>query len=68
MSGLGRLIWCALIALFRSHAALEAEILVLQRQLNVLQRSCPKRATLSNIDRVLLVGFCGLAPGGCWMP
>jgi hypothetical protein len=35
MSDLCRLIWCALIGLFRSRAALEAEILVLRHQLNV---------------------------------
>src|SRR5260221_2816020 len=38
-----RLIWCALIGLFRSRAALEAEILVLRHQLNVLRRKSPKR-------------------------
>src|SRR5262249_60329570 len=63
MSDLCRLIWCVLIGLFRSRAALEAEILVLRHQLNVLQRKSPKRATLSNIDRLLLVGLYRLAPG-----
>src|SRR5215813_9206911 len=63
MSDLCRLIWCVLIGLFRSRAALEAEILVLRHQLNVLQRKSPKRATLSSIDRLLLVGLYRLAPG-----
>src|SRR5215471_15931610 len=63
MSDLFRLIWCALIGLFRSQAALEAEILVLRHQLNVLQRKCPKRVTLSSIDKLLLVGLYRLAPG-----
>jgi transposase InsO family protein len=58
-----RLIWCALIGLFRSRAALEAEILVLRHQLNVLQRKCPKRVALSSIDKLLLVGLYRLAPG-----
>jgi hypothetical protein len=49
--------------MFRSRAALEAEILVLRHQLNVLRRSCPKRATLTSIDRLLLVGLYRLAPG-----
>jgi hypothetical protein len=31
--------WCALIGLFRSRVALEAEILVLRHQLNVLRRN-----------------------------
>jgi hypothetical protein len=52
-----------LVGLFRSRAALEAEILVLRHQLNVLQRKSPKRATLSSIDRLLLVGLYRLAPG-----
>ena len=63
MSDLCSLIWCALIGLFRSRTALEAEILVLRRQLNVLRRSCPKRVALSSIDRLLLVGLYRLAPG-----
>ena len=63
MSDLCRLIWCVVIGLFRSRAALEAEILVLRHQLNVLQRKSPKRATLSSIDRLLLVGLYRLAPG-----
>jgi hypothetical protein len=57
------LIWYALIGLFRSRAALEAEILVLRHQLNVLRRSCPKRVTLTSMDRLLLVGLYRLAPG-----
>jgi hypothetical protein len=63
MSDLGRLFWCALIGLFRSRASLEAEILVLRHQLNVLRRSSQKRVTLSSIDRLLLVGLYRLAPG-----
>jgi transposase InsO family protein len=63
MSDVCRLIWCALIGLLRSRAALEAEILVLRHQLNVLQRKSPKRVALSSIDRLLLVGLYRLAPG-----
>jgi hypothetical protein len=63
MSGLCSLLWYTLIGLFRSRAALEAEILVLRHQLNVLRRSCPKRVTLSSMDRLLLVGLYRLAPG-----
>ena len=63
MSDLCRLIWCALIGLFRSRAGLEAEILLLRHQLNVMQRSSPKRVTLSSVDRLLLVGLYRLAPG-----
>jgi transposase InsO family protein len=63
MSDLCRLIWYALIGLFRSRAALEAENLVLRHQLNVLRRKSPKRVALSSIDRLLLVGLYRLAPG-----
>jgi len=59
MSDLCRLIWCALIGLFRPRAALEAENLVLRHQLNVLRRKSPKRVALSSIDRLLLVGGAG---------
>ncbi len=62
MSDFLRLIWCALIGLFRSRAGLEAEILVLRHQLNVLRRKSPKRVALSSIDRLLLVGLYRLAP------
>jgi hypothetical protein len=38
-----RLIWHALIGLFRSRALLEAEILALRQQLNALNRKSPER-------------------------
>ena len=41
MSDFFALIWCALIRLSRSRAALQAEILVLRHQLNVLRRKSP---------------------------
>ena len=63
MGDLCRLIWCALIGVFRPRAALEAENLVLRHQLNVLRRKAPKRVALSGIDRLLLVGLYRLAPG-----
>ena len=62
MRDLCRLIWCGLIGLFRSRAALEAEILVLRHQLNVLRRKAPNRLAFSNIDRLLLVGLYRLSP------
>jgi transposase InsO family protein len=63
MSDICRLIWCALIGLFRSRAALEAEILVLRHQLNVLRRKSPKRVSFGNIDRLVFAGLYRLAPG-----
>jgi hypothetical protein len=63
MSDLCRLIWCALIGLFRSRAALEAEIFVLRHQLNVLRRKSPKRLAFGNIDRMVFAGLYRLASG-----
>jgi hypothetical protein len=50
-----RLSCWVLIGLFRSRAALAAEVLVLRHQLSVLQRKSAKRVTLTSIDRLLLV-------------
>src|SRR5262249_39535275 len=63
MSDICGLIWCALIGLFRSRAALEAEILVLRQQLNVLRPKSSKRVALGNVDRLVFVGLYRLAPG-----
>ncbi len=54
MADLCRLIWCALVGLFRSRASREAEILALRHQLNVLRRKSPKRPTFRGIDRLVL--------------
>ena len=62
MSDLCRLMWCALVGLFRSRAALQAEILVLRHQLNVLRRKSPKRVAFSNVDRLVFTGLYRLAP------
>jgi hypothetical protein len=43
MGDLLKLIWWAITELFRSRASLEAEILTLRHQLNVLRRNSPKR-------------------------
>jgi transposase InsO family protein len=50
------------VGLVRSRVALQAEILVLRHQLNVLRRKSPERRALGNIDRVLLIGLYRLAP------
>jgi hypothetical protein len=57
------LIWLALIGLFRSQASLQAEILTLRHQLNVLRRKSPQRLTFTSIDRVIFAGLYRLAPG-----
>jgi hypothetical protein len=48
--------------IFRSRASLEAEMLVLRRQLNVLRRKSPKRPTFGSIDRLIFAGLYGVAP------
>ena len=55
MIDLLRLSLTLLATLFRSRAELEAEILVLRQQVNVLRRRTPKRPALTNIDRLLFV-------------
>jgi transposase InsO family protein len=60
MNELCRLVWCGLIGFFRSRASLEAEIVVLRHQLNVLRRKSAKRPTFGSIDRLILAGLYGL--------
>ncbi len=57
-----KLIWWAVIGFFRSKASLEAEILTLRHQLNVLRRKSTKRLTFSTIDRLIFAGPYGIAP------
>jgi hypothetical protein len=42
------------VDLFRSRAELEAEILVLRQQINVLRRAGPRRLPFFLIDRLIL--------------
>src|SRR5262245_63280749 len=56
------LIWWALVGLFRSRSALEAENLVLRQQINVLRRTGQKRPAFSRTDRLIFVGLCRLFP------
>src|SRR5437588_346367 len=55
MTDLFKLILGLLASLFRSRAKLEAEILVLRQQINVLRRRASKRPHLNNTDRFLFV-------------
>ena len=57
-----KLIWWGLIGLLRSRASLEAEILVLRHQVNVLRRRSPKRLAFSNLDRLIFAGLYAIAP------
>jgi transposase InsO family protein len=49
--------------LFRSRAALEAEILTLRQQINVLRRTARKKQTFRSIDRLVFVCLYRLLPG-----
>ena len=62
MIDLCKLIWCAFVGLLRSRASLQAEILGLRHQLNVLRRTSPKRITFSGIDRLVFAGLYALVP------
>ena|SRR5215213_6398289 len=55
MKDLFKLIVGVLASLFRSRAKLEAEILILRQQINVLRRRAPSRPHLNNTDRFLFV-------------
>jgi hypothetical protein len=50
------------IDLLRSRATLEAEIVVLRQQINVLRRANPKRRPFGSIDRLILGGVRRLFP------
>ncbi|MGH2507540.1 MAG: integrase core domain-containing protein [Ktedonobacteraceae bacterium] len=62
MRDLFRLIGRIIIDLFQSRASLEAELLVLRQQINVLRRACPKKRSFISIDRLILAGVCRLFP------
>src|SRR6202008_2968413 len=62
MRYLFRLIVRAVVDLFRSRAALEAEILTLQQQIIVLRRTAPKKQSFGAIDRLVFVGLYRLFP------
>jgi hypothetical protein len=60
MWDLFRLIFGLIIDLFRSRAALEAELLVLKQQIIVLRRGKPNRMSFLAVDRLILGWVCRL--------
>ena len=62
MADILKLICWAVIGVFRSRSSLEAEILTLRQQLNVLRRKSPKRLAFSNVDRLIFAGLYQIAP------
>ena len=57
----GLIVW-AVVDLFRSRAAIEAEILTLRQQIIVLRRTAPKKQSFGAIDRLVFVGLYRLFP------
>ena len=55
MIDLLKLLLAVVASLFKSRGKLEAEILILRQQINVLRRRAPKRPHLNNTDRLLFV-------------
>jgi hypothetical protein len=60
MGDMLKMIWWGVITLFRSRVSLEAEILTLRHQLDVLRRKSPKRLAFSNVDRLIFTTSIGL--------
>src|SRR6202011_1436144 len=65
MRDLARLIVWMVADLFRSRAALEAEIWTLRQQINVLRRTAPRRLSFSVFDHLVFVGLYRLFPKIC---
>jgi hypothetical protein len=51
-----------LVSPFRSRASLEAEIVFLRHQLNVLRRQAPTRPRLTTVDRLIFVWLYRVFP------
>src|ERR1700691_5856093 len=51
-----------LVSTFKSQARLEAEIVVLRHQLNVLRRRSPSRPRLTAVDRLIFVWLSRIFP------
>src|SRR5215204_1033642 len=65
MADLIRLVFGLIVDLFRSRAALEAEILVLRQQIIVLRRRKATRLPFTATDRLVLGWACRLFPKTC---
>jgi hypothetical protein len=55
------IVW-AVVDLFRSRAAIEAEILTLRQQIIIVRRTAPKKQSFGAIDRLVFVGLYRFFP------
>src|ERR1700724_4316524 len=62
MGDMLKVICWVVIGLFRSRATLEAEIVALRHQLNVLRRKSPQRPAFSNFDRLIFACLYWISP------
>jgi hypothetical protein len=62
MGDMLKLISWVVIGLFRSRASLEAEIVALRHQLNVLRRKAPKRTAFTTFDRLIFASLYRISP------
>jgi hypothetical protein len=65
MRDLCRPIGSTIVDLLRSRITLEAEILTLRQQINVLRRAAPRKLSFNTIDRLIFVGLYRLFPRVC---
>src|SRR5215204_5694955 len=65
MSGLLRLVFGLIVDLFRSRAALEAEIILVRQQIIVLRQRKATRLPFTGADRLVLGWVCRLFPKAC---
>jgi transposase InsO family protein len=56
------LVWSAIASLVKPRAQLEAEVLVLRHQINVLKRRARAKPQLTNVDRLIFVWLYRLIP------
>ncbi|MCC3246894.1 hypothetical protein LG047_16490 [Methylocystis sp. WRRC1] len=63
MADVFKLVWWTILDLFRSRASLEAEIVALRQQLNVLRRKSARRLAFSIVDRRFLLGCIKMRRG-----
>jgi len=57
-----KLLTSALVSLLKSRARLEAEVVLLRHQLNVLRRAAPPRLRFTSMDRLIFVWLYRLCP------